>query len=282
MSRLTDRVRLAAQVSGIGRFRAVLDSALRQQPPDIDPGPVFVIGAPRSGTSVLGWSLNEHPNLTCGPESEIFIQQFGFGRLVRDYRAALRRPDGLIAQKQVALHEYAKYLGVGISELYSDLLGGQRWIDTTPRHVLMARELSLLQPTARFLFLLRNGKDVVQSLTHSGFRVWSAHSFTLAALTWRTYIKAGLSFAEAHPMRCRTLRYETLQQMDQDAWADLLAFLQLDHEPRCRTFLESHVINSSFGADRTAERPTAASWSKLKRRQFELIAGPLMRELNYE
>lgn len=284
MTRLTDRARLATHVAGFGQHRDMLDAALQQQPcdPDADPGPVFVMGAPRSGTSVLGWSLNEHPALVCGPESEVFLQQFGFGRLVRAYRASRRRSDGLLAQKDVSLHQYARCLGAGVDRLYRSLLNGQRWVDTTPRHILMARELALLQPKARFVLLLRNGMDVVHSLTHSGFKVWSANSFTLAALTWRTYVTAGLSFAEAHPDRCRTLRYEALREMDQNAWTELLSFLQLEHEPRCRDFLASNVINSSFGGEKAGDRPSIKSWSKLKHRQFELIAGPLMRKLNYE
>jgi len=31
--------------------------------------PIFVVGAPRSGTSILTWCLGQHPNLLCLEES---------------------------------------------------------------------------------------------------------------------------------------------------------------------------------------------------------------------
>lgn len=261
----------------------MLDTALRQQEQaaESQPGPIFVIGSPRSGTSVLGWSLNEHRQLVCGPESEVFIQQFGFGRLVEAYQNSLARPDGLLAQKQVTLAQYAGSLGNGLDHLYRKLLGDKRWIDTTPRHVLMARELSLLLPGARFVLLIRNGVDVVNSLTHSGFNVWSAQSFSLAALTWRTYVKAGLEFAEANSTRCTLLRYEQLIEMDQSGWQDLLGFLQLEHEPKCKTFMADNVINSSFARQASATGSGTHDWSTFRQKQFELMAGPLMQQLDY-
>src|SRR3954469_7285830 len=45
------------------------------------PDPVFIIGAPRSGTSILVWALAQHPRLWGGPESNLLYHLYGDGHI---------------------------------------------------------------------------------------------------------------------------------------------------------------------------------------------------------
>ncbi len=55
---------------------------------------VFVIGCPRSGTSILSWSLAAHHNFWTSAESYYLLDLFGSAKLHAAFKRAASRPDG--------------------------------------------------------------------------------------------------------------------------------------------------------------------------------------------
>lgn len=257
--------------------------------------PVFVIGSPRSGTTILAVALGEHPAFWTAGEFHLLSRLFGNGRLEQQLAGELLFP-GLLQRARVTREELLAALGIGLDQLFTARAGGRRWVDQTPANVFLAEELRLLFPRARFVHLLRDGQDVVDSMLHfadsqsselrarverAGYVPEWAGDFTKACEMWRSSVAAGTRFAEAHPDRCRTVRYEQLVAQPEAVLRDLLAFLQVPDDPGPAQRIRGGLIGSSFGQDGAArrvgrERP---DWTREQFQEFERIAGATQQRL---
>lgn len=235
---------------------------------------------------MLAWALSEHPAFATSFEADFIIELMAGRRLERAWRRAGRRADGWLVKHQVSLEEFCAHLGIGLDHLYRSRLTAKRWVDATPRHVLMSPQLALLFPGARFLHIVRDGQKCVDSMIHSGFNAWSARSFTLACMTWVRYVRAGQALARIIPGRVHTLSYEDLVQNGEN-WHGIFEFLAEKPLADCAEFVANKPINSSFGQSNDAdgqwhERPAHGEpWNKLQHLVFNRIAGSLMVELGY-
>ena len=89
---------------------ANMREALRSAGEAAGTAPVFVVGAPRSGTSILGWSLDQHPALFTSHEVDFLAELFGRGHLLSAYQSSLR-PDGWLNQNDVDLATFSRHWG---------------------------------------------------------------------------------------------------------------------------------------------------------------------------
>src|SRR6266487_3057314 len=132
----------------------------------ISADPIFIIGSPRSGTTILAWSLAQHSQLWTSDESQILWDLFGDGRLNKNYQRE-GRPDGSWLRKQgIEKAEFLEFLGLGLNALFTSRSEGKRWIDQTPFYTLMVDDLVSLFPGAFFIHILRDGRAVVNSMIH--------------------------------------------------------------------------------------------------------------------
>jgi hypothetical protein len=127
--------------------------------------PIFVIGVPRSGTTLLRVMLDSHPNIASGPETPWFCAHHPrtLGSLV----------DYLIEDQ----HGYCKNFGGSRAEVFnaartfvSSLLGAHaarrgksRWAEKNPANLLFLPFLTELFPHARFIHIRRHPLDVALS-----------------------------------------------------------------------------------------------------------------------
>ena len=65
--------------------------------PAVCPDPVFIIGSPRSGTTVLAMALAQHPLFWASDESFILFDLFGMGKLDKAFQRWAGRPVSLTA-----------------------------------------------------------------------------------------------------------------------------------------------------------------------------------------
>ena len=253
---------------------------------------VFVIGSPRSGTSVLAWATAQHRDMWTGPEAD-FPYQFGRSReLDRIWNLCSKRETGWLARHEVSREEYLACIGLGLDQLFRRRSKGRRWIDSSPANVLVGPMLARLFPNAKFLHIVRDGRWVVNSLLKSGIDVRATKDFDTATKTWRTYVRAGREFGTTHPDRVLEVRQERLERDPESVMREVQRFLDLEHSDKPAEFLRTRRINSSYAGNLRENlketNPDAVpktpwrQWSAAEKQVFRSIAMETMAELGYD
>ncbi len=150
---------------------------------------VFVVGTPRSGTTVLQRLVAAHPRITTFPESHFFDHLCRGGPWRRFLRLARRERarDGLLQflerigeagrrSRRVEAIRSWRYgpwirLFTGILDDLARERGADGWIEKTPIHLHHLATIARHVEGARVLHILRSGEEVVASLR----RVTRAH-----------------------------------------------------------------------------------------------------------
>jgi hypothetical protein len=252
------------------------------------PPPVFVIGSPRSGTTLLRLILDAHPRVSCGEETH-FLRELEaiVGRhweLVASY--GLERAWWLARIRDLYLAFQAEVLAAS---------GKARWAEKDPTYTLHLGFIEELFPDALYVHLLRDGHDVVASFRDR----WGYRSAARAARTeWARYVHAATALGRRlDASRFLEVRYERLVTDPEDEARRLFDFLGEPWEPtvldvdptrhrateRYRRFSAGRrraagetatIYRSRVGAGRSSLDPLLRGL--LRRRH-----GPLLRELGY-
>ena len=254
---------------------------------------VFVVGCPRSGTSILSWALARHPNFWTSGESDYLLKLFGEEGVADVYSWASLDPDkGWLRKERVGFAEFAATLGLGAEQLFDSRAGGQRWVEATPSYTLIIEDLLHLFPAASFLHIVRDGRAVVSSMLSSGFDLDWATDFEAACRTWVEYASLGRKAVAGHADRVIEVRHDSLTRKPWDELARVFAFLGERSAHGSVKMILTERINSSYGnanADdiRTPKDPATAparpweAWTAEQQATFAEIAGATMRELGY-
>lgn len=207
---------------------------------NVAPMPV-IVGAPRSGTTLLRLMLDAHPEMAVGPETAFLPPVAALAQRGLDsdaLRAAFRQvvtawPEhsptwvdfGLDAQ---ALREQLLAIepfdvGDGLRafyRLYAARFGKARWGDKTPSYSGHLVAIHAMLPEARFIHLIRDGRGVAESWR----RMWFAPGKdmdTLAA-AWQGCIREARRQSTLVPHYLE-LRYESLVRDPRGALEEVCA-----------------------------------------------------------
>jgi len=202
----------------------------------------FVVGAPRSGTTLLRLMLDAHPALAIPPETGFLRQAArlqGEGDALRDAlftlltqhpaevpnwadfgldAGALRAALDAIAPFDVAEGVRAFY------RLYAARFDKRRYGDKTPLYCLHLAELEALLPEAHFVHLVRDGRDVALSLRDTWFA--PARDAEGLARHWVDWVSTARRTG-ARARRYLEVRYEELVEKPQPVLEQICAFVDL-------------------------------------------------------
>jgi hypothetical protein len=243
--------------------------------------PVFVLGPPRSGTSMMQWALRQHPNLWGGPESDFLDLLVERLRAVWEFGSTRDRYHWLSGQS-VGWAEFVEHIGIGVNSLFSSRSGGLRWVEQTPRYTRQLDEIITLFPRAQFLFMIRDGRQVVESLRN--FVEPMTHGD--ACVVWRDSIEAGLRFSRSD--RADQLCFVSYDDVVQHTEIELRRVMEVlgePFEPAMVDFIRSRKpINSSFedGGNAPSIEPRWLEWSRADRQTFVEVTGDLLIEMGFE
>jgi hypothetical protein len=237
--------------------------------------PIFIVGSPRSGTTVLALALARHSRLWYSSESHIFPHLFGGARW-EETDALGPNVMTWMRRKGVSREELLQSAALGVNALFTSRSGNKRWIEKTPQNTPMVGTLSAMFPGASFLHLLRDGRAVVNSMIHMDApALWTRH-FALACWAWRRSVELALEFEARHPDRCLTVRHEALSADPETVCEQIFQFLAVPAESGPVEYLRSHRLNSSFESGRTMPDPWSG-WTSEQKGTFLKEARDLLR-----
>ncbi len=269
--------------------------------------PFFVVGAQRSGTTMLRLMLNQHPDVAVPFESgfvtDFAARQADFGDLSDPANAArmldaiashpLVKKGNLILDTQAILArpitDYAS-LCDAIFSAYADAKGKRRWGDKTPSYITELDQLWRLFPGCKIVHIVRDGRDVALSNLRVG---WGIHNLPRAAQDWRWKTLLAHKMGAVLAPNYIELRYEELVLAPEQQLRRICEFLELDYDPRMLSYHENSVNempqasldwhrNSVKAPDRSLVYTWKYDMPKADRIIFEQIASDALETFGYE
>lgn len=269
--------------------------------------PVFIVGASRSGTSLLRDLLRSHPSLAFPEESQFipaFYRGHGHPRSARHARALARRVlalhwvrHGFSPTPDLETLAGARSYQEMISRLFEEVARGEgkpRWGDKTPRYTGEIPTLIELFPDAQVLHIYRDGRDVALSMLRRGY----AQNLFTAATLWRRRVARARRDGRRFPTNYAEVRYEDLLSHPEETMRAVCAFIG---EPYTECVLRPTRRSLAPPTGRPAligRRPApgmaslteiaaanTGHWRSMSiddRALFESVAGDLLAELGYE
>lgn len=266
--------------------------------------PFFIVGSPRSGTTLLRNLLRSHPNLAVAPESHfvpILYRELGEPADERGRQRLIRR---ILSTHWVrawrigasaADFDGCSTFGEIVMRLYRLAAGekqDRRQGDKTPAYAREIPTLDLIFPGAQYIHIIRDGRDVALSL----FNVWFGHRHVYtAARYWRDHVIDGRRDGRPlGPDRYLEIFYEDLLRDTEGTMRTVCGFLGEPFDPSvlvpakpqlpaprlqvrrpARMVSSSEVVPANTGKWRTR-------MSRADVEIFETAAGDLLSELGYE
>ncbi len=192
------------------------------------PDPVFLVGFPRSGTTLLDQVLNAHSAIDTLEEKEHLI----------DVRNELVRPDGglagLAGMTKDDVDAYRQKYWSRVRENAGRDLAGGILIDKMPLNTILLGLIYRLFPKAKIIFAVRDPRDVVLSCFQQRFGVnvamYQLLKLETAAAYYDQVMKIGAACRQRLPLDLHIVRYEDVVGDMESTVADLLAFLGLPWE----------------------------------------------------
>jgi tetratricopeptide (TPR) repeat protein len=221
------------------------------------PAPVFLVGFPRSGTTLLDTMLMGHPDVQVLEERPPLRQ-------VEERLGSLDRLPQLGADGIAALRDHYFTQVAQCVDLRSDAL----LIDKSPLHMNKVPLIHRLFPEARFILALRHPYDVVLSCFMTSFRLNDAMASFLDLETAAEFYD--LSFGHwtnctsIMPVAVHPLRYEKMVEDPESALRELLKSLDLEWRPSVMDYRKTARVRGTI---------SSASYSQVTESLYQRASG---------
>ena len=237
--------------------------------------PVFIVGMPRSGTTLVETILASHP------------QVYGAGELgdIFEMRAELARASGSgrpypLFLESIGIKTLDAFAAKHVAKLESLAPGGiARVTDKMPHNFVSLGLIDLLFPGARVIHCMRDPLDTCLSIYFQPFIQHHAYATDLAnlGLYYREYFRLMAHWRKVLRIPMLDLQYEELVQNPEDTTRRLLAFCELPWDERCLRHHESARVANTFSYNQVRQpiyNKSVARW-----RRYEKHLGPLIEAL---
>jgi hypothetical protein len=278
----------------------------------------FIVGVGRSGTTLLRLMLDAHPELAIPSETHFLAyvaqhaHELDCDRLVDTMTRSATWPNMAIdaadfARAVDAVQPFSVAEAIrAFYRLYARQLGKPRWGDKTPPYRSSMHDIEHLLPEARFIHVVRDGRDA--ALSYRGLWFGPGDDIEAQARFWVEQI--GRARAQSATLRhYLEVRYETLVMEPERELRRIADYLELPFHPAMLDYHRSAEarlaeMTQPFGPPgappvdlvrflsihervKTAPDPRRiARWREempdAERARYEAIAGPLLADLGYE
>jgi len=250
---------------------------------------VFVLGAPRSGTTLMFRILFVHPEFYgLDYETFFFVPRNLFNddkkcQLNNNFQSfSVEEIIQVRNQSRDIIHFYDN-----LAKLIAPREGGQHFLEKTPPHVLYLRFLIKKLPNAKFIHMIRDGRDCYVS--HKRLGPQSQWSITDFAKMWRDHILARQRVGEHHQII--DIKYEEFVQEPLETTKKIMNFLGedfFDQQIDPKYYSNTNRVENP-GHERLKQPITSASVGSWREKMtakeiaiFNRIAGSKLQELGYD
>jgi Sulfotransferase family len=248
--------------------------------------PIFVVGSPRSGTSILAWCLGHHPNIFPVPESN-WMGDFAMNVAIAHQIGSARGDYSILSAMNIRDDEFFAAFGQRINELIlghrrdleihrensktpskvnlrwleaTSMAAGPktRWVDGTPEYSLHICGLRKLFPKARFVHVFRDVDAVVLSMLnfHRTTGIQLVANEGDAYKYWLRTVRGCIKAEQAYgPDVVYRLRHTTLVKNPESALCSLLDFLDEPYSAKCLEPLSQRINSSNVPPDSKCDDP---------------------------
>ncbi len=205
----------------------------------------MIVGAPRSGTTLLRFMLDAHPDMAIPPETGFLAlaepatrpkleYPYGFVAAVMNYPPGSPNwPDfGISAEELDTAIRLIEPFDLADAfrafyRLYAARMNKPRWGDKTPVYVRHIETLRGLLPEARFIHIVRDGRDACLSWSKTWFR--PSDDFATTVRQWREWVLAGRRQGEKTNSYLE-IRYEDLVANPVEVLKSVCRFIALEFD----------------------------------------------------
>ena len=205
--------------------------------------PIFILGFPRSGTTLVEQTLSAHPRITAGDELP-FVTEIT-GTMQRSFNSPLGYPEALaelwMGDRQGGLDELRDYYLERVRRLGIVEPGTAWFTDKMPLNETHLGLIALIFPRAPLIHVLRHPLDVVLSvfsnnLTH-GF--YCAYALESAARHYLLTLDLVEHYRAQMLLRYLPIRYEDIVDHQEASVRRMLDFIGEPFDARCLDFHEN-------------------------------------------
>ncbi len=236
--------------------------------------PVFILGMPRSGTSLVEQILASHPQVHgAGELNNIMRLESGMPDLVGGGK---RFPDGLNKLTQEHVDELASHYLEHLAELSPDAL---RVTDKMPNNFLHLGTIQLLFPDARIIHCMRDPLDTCLSCYFQNFFAQHPYTNDLGHLGayYNGYERLMAHWKQTLDLPIFDIRYEDLVENQETKSREMIEFIGLEWDEACLKFHENKRIGRTASYDQVRQpiyKGSVARW-----RNYESHLEPLRKAL---
>jgi len=267
------------------------------------PSLLYIIGSPRSGTTMLQILLASHPQVASTVEQTLF-QHYAEPWLrgwevevdcIENRGWKLGLP--ILWKKEDLEAVLRDFLARVYARVHENKPEATHLLDKHPGYSLHVRTIKALVPNAKFIHMIRDGRDVACSMRAvHGKMGFTTASISEAGEKWCTFVRGARQAAEFGEDYLE-IRYEEFLEGKAGTYARVLDFCGLSHT---REWIEATLAANTFekmkerGAspdpkvklsEKRYHRGSAGGWreefTSWDAYRFERAAGTLLRELGY-
>lgn len=226
------------------------------QATEADFAPVFIVGFPRSGTTLLATLLGRHSQFAATPETHFLDQvvpRFSRASMfppqvhaawIGHALACIRFQDlelapTLLLDRFRAYPADVRNLLRASLELYAENFGKPRVVEKTPAHLEHVGRILRWYPHARVVYIVRDGRDACMSMLRAP---WTHNNLRRHARDWTYQTRLGHRAMRRYPGRILQVRFESLVQKPETVLGEICAFLDAPFET---TMLDPETPSSS-------------------------------------
>ena len=257
-------------------------------------GRYFLVGSARSGTTLLQAMLASHSLIQSFPETHFFCElpskgrRYRWGRLVsrkagRSVLAnslkVLGREDGDTAPR--FSHRYRDFVRAFVRVLDGVTLqaGKSVWLEKTPHHIDFIQQISGSVKGARFIHLVRDGRDVVASQFDAMERnpdVWGKRTIDQMIELWNSDVSVTARYA-GNPGHL-IISYEDLLDGPEEVLQSCCSFMDVNYEPQMLQFQQNARSVAGWRSDHEYMRNVFGPLTDTRMAKFKALFNPELQE----